>query len=540
MKSFIVKNKFLTVIISLFLVWIVFLVILTITNLRVVVFYDALGQSDVSNNYWSEIPWLRYLVEPFAASAFILEMEFTWMFLFIIGYIIVRVIYVVLRKKGYFSSKKYEYILNPIRDLITFIFIVFSIALLAVLAIILIGALVQGFFFINRYFMVIIQLGVTLAFILIVVKAFYLVLIGLHPKLKFDYGKKAERKKNKKQKKTRKSLKTLKKEIVYLFGIGFLLLGSNIILISIPFPGHQVIPTTPLDADEFLFDFHIHTIMSDGWLTPQERVNWYINHGIDGAAFTDHDNLRGSRIAREYVESSNLDFLVFIGQEWTDHENDIHMNYYNLEEEIVPLESEVLGGPRAMNTSDLIAYVKANGGFITVNHYNYKENPNGGRGIPYNLTQLRDWGVDGFEIVNGGSYGGKYQQIRQFCLDNNLTCFAGSDIHTNEPLNTFIKVKMEEPTNLTMANIFYNLRKNEHEVVAISFYPEVVNFPGDLNDFGFYIIEDFINYLFNMNIYQSISWIIWSTLFIGVFVLIYLRIKKSDLMKVRLKFYKSW
>jgi hypothetical protein len=328
----------------------------------------------------------------------------------------------------------------------------------------------------------------------------------------------------------------LKKESVFFAGVIFLLLGTNIVLLSIQFPPHRIIPTTPLEDDEFLFDFHIHTTFSDGWLTPEERVLWYIEHGISGAAFSDHDNLRGSQAAQEFVKKKGLDFIVWTAEEWTNHEPDpeIHMNIYGLEEEIVPLESYTPGGPLAMNASDTINYVKSNGAFITVNHYHYEPNPEGGFGTPYTLEQLRDWGVDGFEIINGGSYN-DYTEIRQFCIDNNLICIAGSDIHTNEDLNTFIKLKLEDPSNKTIENIFKNLRNNTHEAVAIQFYPEVVDIPGDMNDLGLYVLEDFINYFLNIDAYQALSWIIWSSVFFIIFVLFYKKIKSVELKHIRYK-----
>jgi hypothetical protein len=188
-----------------------------------------------------------------------------------------------------------------------------------------------------------------------------------------------------------------------------------------------------------------------------------------------------------------------------------------------------------MNASDTIAYVKANGGYITVNHYNYDPNPNGGFGEPYNLTQLRDWGVDGFEIVNGGSYSGKYEHIREFCIANNLICMGGSDIHTNEDLNTFIKLKIADPTNLTVTNIFETLKNNTHEVIAIDLNPKIVDFPSDLNDFGFYVLEDFINYFFNVDPYQAFSWLIWSVLAYIILFLAYRKIKRVEIKDLKNK-----
>lgn len=145
------------------------------------------------------------------------------------------------------------------------------------------------------------------------------------------------------------------------------------------------------------------------------------------------------------------------------------------------------------------------------------------------MTQLRDWGVDGFEIVNGGSYSEKYLYIRQFCLDNNLTCIGGSDIHTNEDLNTFIRMRLDDPTNLTITNVFNTLKNNTHQIIAVDLNPKIVEFPGELNDFGFYILEGFINYISNMDFYQSLSWLLWSTIGYILLFLIYRKIKKTDL-----------
>ncbi|MFX1386452.1 MAG: PHP domain-containing protein [Promethearchaeota archaeon] len=501
-----------------------FLVVLSILGQRTVIFYDALGQVDISSEFSSELPFLRYIIEPFYTIAYVLEYEFTWMYLFLIFYPILRGIYLYLKKKGMFSSEKYRYITYPLADIISFSFQVLILAVLIIGIYVLIGFAIQGYFFVGRYFMVPIQLGFHICLVLIFIKVAHIILKLLHPKLTLNISKKFLFRKTRK-----KAKKRVTQEIIFYFGIGALLICGNIVLISTPFTPHKIIPIVPLEDDEFLFDFHVHTTYSDGWLTVEERIHWYIQQGISGAAFSDHDNIRGATMAQNYVAQHGLNFVVFMAEEWTDHENDIHMNYFGLAEEIVPLESYTPGGPIAMNASDLISYVKSHGGYITVNHYNYDPNPNGGYGVPYNLSQLRDWGVDGFEIVNGGSYSTKYQQIRTYCLNNNLTCIGGSDIHTNEDLNTFIKIKLAVPTNLTIANIFKTLKNNTHQVIAIDLNPKVVDFPGDLNDFGFYVLEGFINYFLNMEIFQTLSWIIWSFIGFTLIFLIYRKIKNVDL-----------
>ncbi len=536
-RSLIKKNKFFTIFSVVFLIWIIFLVILSIIGRRTVIFFDALGQVNVSSEFTSKLPLQRYFVEPFMVIGNILEYEFTWMFLFLIFYPILRGVYLYLKKKGMFSSNKYRYISYPIVDVIYFCFKVLTLTILIVAIYILIGYLIQGYFFVSRYFMIPIQLAVHVSMILIFLKISFVILRLFHPKLKLNLSKKFLEKRTQRKAK----IQVIKQEAVFYIGIGVLLLGANIVLISTPFTPQEIVPTVPLEEDEFLFDFHVHTIFSDGWFSVEERINWYIQQGISGAAFSDHDNIRGATMAQKYVKEHNLDFIVFMAEEWTqnaENPGEIHMNYFGLAEEIVPLESYSPCGPLAMNASDTISYVKANGGYITVNHYNYDPNPNGGFGVPYSLDQLRDWGVDGFEIVNSGNYG-KYQQIRNYSITNNLTCIGGSDIHTNEDLNTFIKLKLDDPTNLTIANIFETLRDNTHEVVAIRFYPKVVDFPSDLNDFGFYVLEDFINYILNMDIGQTLSWIIWSGLIYALFFLVYRKIKHTNLRFLKDKIYKK-
>jgi len=536
LKSYICNNKVFSLLTLIFSFWFVILILLAVIGPRTIVFYDALSLNDVSSEYFSLLPLARYIIEPFMVIATTLEYEFTWLFLFLIFYPILRVIYVFLRKRGKLASKKYNHLRHVITDFIYFAFKVLSITLVIILFIILIGYLIQGFYFVSRYFMVPIQIGIHLCFILIGIKVGYTILKLIHPRLKLNLAGKIENNDRRAKSKKTRITYNLKKEFVFFTGILLLLLGTNVVLLSIQFPTHRIIPTTPLEEDEFLFDFHVHTTYSDGWLTPEERVLWYIEHGILGAAFSDHDNIRGALAAREFVEKNGLDFKVWIAEEWTNHETspEIHMNYFGLEEEIVPPESYTLGGPKVMNASELISYVKANSGFITVNHYNYDANPEGGYGAPYTLEQLRDWGVDGFEIINGGSYN-RYAQIRQFCLDNNLLCIAGSDIHINEDLHTFTKLKLDDPNNKTLENIFKNLKNNTHETIAIQFYPNIVNFPKELTDLGLYVLEDFINYFLNIDTYQALSWMIWSLSVYLILYLFYKRVKKADINRLKYK-----
>ncbi|MHA1986595.1 MAG: PHP domain-containing protein [Promethearchaeota archaeon] len=534
-RNFIKQNRIISILTAGFCMWIVFLIILGITNQRKIIFLDVLDSApgtDVSSEYNLIIPLIRYFIEPLAGIAFLIGKDFEYLIAFTIIYLIYRIVYLYLKKRGKIDAGKFKKLKHPTYNLMVFVFKTFSIAVVIIGVIILIGYLIIGFYFVNRYFMVLIQTVIRICLVLLIIKFSYFIIILLHPKLHFRHFPKKQRKEKKINSGFSKHYVTIKMELIYLIGMISLMLGFNILLISTPFSTQNI--NTNLDNDEFLFDFHVHTTMSDGWITPEQRVMWYIEQGIHGAAFTDHDNIRGALIARNYVKSNNLDFVVWIGAEWTDHENGIHLNYYGLEEEIVaPISSTPLSITLTLNASEMITYVKSKGGYVTVNHYNYDPNPQGGFGTPYTLEQLRDWGVDGFEIVYSDHF--KANEIREFCLNNtnsyneSLICFGGSDTHTSREVDTLVKLKLDDPANKTIDNIFKNLRSNNHSVITIDLHSNQVAFPKVLNDLGFELFEDFLNYILNLDSFQTLSWIIWSSVAYIMIFLIYRKIIRIDL-----------
>ncbi|MFO8020085.1 MAG: PHP domain-containing protein [Promethearchaeia archaeon] len=529
-RGFLKKNKVLSVIIILFLGWIITLTGLAFTANKEIIFYDWLAMKDVSDQYRSQIPLLRYFLEPIIGLSLVLN-GYNISAGIISTVIIYRIVYFHLKKKGYLESKKAKLLWYPVKDLIRFSFMVSSVAILLGLLLVWIIFLTVGFLYVNLYWMAILQTFIFISVTLIILKAVVILIKYIHPKLKLNYKNKKRYNLPKAHTKPVKYFRIFRREFVYVMGISFLVAGSGMILLTVHFPMHEI--ETDLEEDEFLLDFHIHTYMSDGWISPEERVDWYMAHGIDGAAFSDHDNLRGAEAASKYVEEHNLDFKVFYSMEWTDHENGIHLNIFGLKETIVPLESKTEEGPKAMNAEETIKYVKDNGGFVMVNHYNYNDNPDGGFGTPYSLEELNDWGVDGFEIVNGAHP--QDLRIREFCLNKSLACIGGSDIHDNRELNTFVKIKLNNTENYNVTDVFSVLKQNTHEVVGINLNPNEVRLHELFYALELDYIEDFTEYLLNLNTYQLLSWMLWSTGLFSLFALLYLRAKKWDLQKLREK-----
>ena len=69
----------------------------------------------------------------------------------------------------------------------------------------------------------------------------------------------------------------------------------------------------------------------------------------------------------------------------------------------------------------------------------------------------------------------------------------------------------------------------------MALYSNNVKFPGILNDIGFEIFEDYLNYLLNLDVYQCLSWILWSSFAYTFFFLGIRKIKKTNLKIIQKK-----
>jgi len=524
--EFFKKNIFFTIITICFCIWIILLIVGGIFASRNVSFFDALAQKDVTSEYTSIIPLTRYFLEPFIGTTFTIGEGYSIILTFLVIYAIIRVVYIIIREKIVVKSKKFSHLTNFIRTYLWYVFIVFLLLYAGMGSYLGIGYAFLGFHFINDHWMNTILYAVTASFIVILVILGLMIVQLMRPK-----GRLKLERNYTPPKLIPKILKITGNEVRYLFTIMTLFLALSFFSLTINYPT-QIIQTH-LNSDQYLFDFHVHTTMSDGYLTPEARVDWYISQNIRGAAFTDHDNQRGYERAKAYVESNHLNFTVIPGEEYTYHALDIHLNIFGLEETIIPPDEAVPNNEgwsyNIMNVSDMIHYVKAHGGYVFVNHYT------GPPGYPYTYAQLRDWGIDGFEIINSGEE--KDAAIRAFCLNNpvrNLTCIAGSDQHTNSNLDTLIKLPLtpiNDPKNIT--NIFVCLKQNPHEIVLIN-YSKKTNFPdtsGLLDPF-----QNFIKYYLNLDKFQVLSWIIWSIGGYCLFTLIYFLFKRINPSKLKGKF----
>lgn len=83
------------------------------------------------------------------------------------------------------------------------------------------------------------------------------------------------------------------------------------------------------------FNFHMHTVYSDGKLQPEELVQQAIAIGLKGFAITDHHTIDGYRVAQDYLNGlkSKSHLQQIIPELWTGVE--INANLLNVEVHIL-------------------------------------------------------------------------------------------------------------------------------------------------------------------------------------------------------------
>ena len=200
-------------------------------------------------------------------------------------------------------------------------------------------------------------------------------------------------------------------------------------------------------------DFHIHTVYSDGVVTPSTRVNEAWLDGLDIIAITDHyDYQKGVKnffnITAPYNEDGKPTPYLSprkVGSVKVDF-NAIHDEAVaQLEKNTYPMllikgvemtrGAQTYGHYNCLFLNDAntvydrdlktaLGKVREQGGFIIHNHPGWKRktaDKNEQHEELYNAGL-----IDGVEVVNGHTF---YPPIVRRCLDEKLTMFANTDIH---------------------------------------------------------------------------------------------------------------
>jgi 3',5'-nucleoside bisphosphate phosphatase len=177
-------------------------------------------------------------------------------------------------------------------------------------------------------------------------------------------------------------------------------------------------------------DFHMHTVLSDGYVWPSIRVEEALRDGLDAISLTEHleyqphradiphpDRNRSLELAQQAARGKEL--IIIHGAEITRSMPPGHANAIFLED------------ANALNRNDVMEVfqeAKRQGAFVFWNHPNWTaQRPDGMATLTDMHRQLMDEGlITGIEIVNEDTYS---EEALQIALDHNLTLMGCSDIH---------------------------------------------------------------------------------------------------------------
>ncbi|MHA1264778.1 MAG: CehA/McbA family metallohydrolase [Candidatus Helarchaeota archaeon] len=186
------------------------------------------------------------------------------------------------------------------------------------------------------------------------------------------------------------------------------------------------------------FDFHIHSTCSnhkiwgiDGISTPQEIVEVAVKLGLDGIAITDHNTLRGSQKAIQYVKERKLPILIIPGAEIRSLAGDIIA---------LGISEDIKKGLSVSETLDAIK--SQNGTAIAAHPYKYNT---------FIYKSLNDSKIssrfDALEIFNAGVTIGRNHKAELLANRLNKPGISVSDAHYKSSIGyalTFLKI--ENPT----------------------------------------------------------------------------------------------
>jgi hypothetical protein len=197
-------------------------------------------------------------------------------------------------------------------------------------------------------------------------------------------------------------------------------------------------------------DFHLHTIFSDGQVTPSFRVAEARRDGLNFIALTDHTDYQGypADLANDYQRpyalaskaASGTGLIVIEGAEISPRTPPYHMNAVFLRDAskitapyMLSTRGEFVMKPSPTRAELMAPLLEARrqSAFITYNHpgYLYDWNPQTmGDDLltPLHRDLLANGMLHGVEIVNGHRY---YKKAHRMAIEHGLTLIAGSDEH---------------------------------------------------------------------------------------------------------------
>lgn len=204
----------------------------------------------------------------------------------------------------------------------------------------------------------------------------------------------------------------------------------------------QVFSKLQPDSCPHSYNFHMHTICSDGKLNPEQLIEQAIAIGLKGLAITDHHTIGGYEIAQTFLENwQQASPLTPIPHLWTGVEItaslldvEVHILGYAFDPEHPSIKSYLEGfAPRhnsAQAEAVIMALHQAGGVAVLAHPERYR------LGADKLIPVAADLGIDGVEAYyayNNPEYWqpspNQTQKVKQLSATYNLLNTCGTDTH---------------------------------------------------------------------------------------------------------------
>ncbi|PSB47973.1 PHP domain-containing protein [Cyanosarcina cf. burmensis CCALA 770] len=206
----------------------------------------------------------------------------------------------------------------------------------------------------------------------------------------------------------------------------------------------RVFQTIDAESCPLTFNFHMHTVYSDGRLEPEEAIEQAISIGLRGLAITDHHTIGGYRAAQRYLAQWQLhhpDLENCVPQLWSGVEinaglldTEVHILAYAFDPQharMQPYLQRRTATGEAYCAASIISAIHEAGGLAVLAHpARYKRSP-------FDLiAAANQLGIDGVETYY--AYNNPHpwrpspketQQVRALAQQYHLLNTCGTDTH---------------------------------------------------------------------------------------------------------------
>ncbi len=130
----------------------------------------------------------------------------------------------------------------------------------------------------------------------------------------------------------------------------------------------------------FIYNFHLHTVYSDGQMRPEALVQQAVSYGLKGLAITDHHTVAGYQAAQRWLDRWSLQATqaysepyLWSGVEITAQllDTEVHILGYGFDSEHLVIKPYLYGQPPVGEASKAVQVIQAiqdAGGFAVLAH----------------------------------------------------------------------------------------------------------------------------------------------------------------------------